>query len=127
MLNIQAMVDGLNAQAQRERSVNQMTLGSLIAGLETMPEGALVSNLCSAHSYRGYYCDLAFKRLDGMRPAEDLLADCKAAMGQVFEGYKGGEFVMGARTPVWVADYGSCGEKLMAIHTGGGIETQEDD
>ena len=48
-------------------------------------------------------------------------------MGQVFCGYKGGDFVMGALTPVWVSEYGCCGPKLMALHVGGEVETAEDD
>jgi hypothetical protein len=92
-----------------------------------MPEGAEVANLHSADSYRGYYSDLAFEQGEGTRPAADLLAECKAAMGQVFCGYKGGDYMMGALTPVWVAHYGSCGPKLMALHAGGEMETAEDD
>lgn len=40
---------------------------------------AEVANLNSAHSYRGYYSDLAFEQGEGTRPAADLLAECKAA------------------------------------------------
>ena len=126
-MNLQALMDGMNAQWQRERAETQVTLGKLIAVLESMPEGAEVANLNSAHSYRGYYSDLAFERDEGTRPAADLLAECKAAMGQVFCGYKGGDYVMGALTPVWLANYGCCGPKLMALHAGGEIETAEDD
>lgn len=126
-MNLQAMMDGLSAQWQRDRAETQMTLGELIDALHAMPADAQVSNLDNEHSYRGYYSDLAFERLEGTRAASDLLADCKAAMGQVFKGYKGGDFVMGRLTPVWVADYGSCGQKLMSLSVGGGIETAEDD
>ena len=126
-MNIQALLDDMSAQWQRERAETQMTLGKLIAALEAMPEGAEVANLNSAHSYRGYYSDLAFERDDGTRPAAQLLAECKAAMGQVFCGYKGGDYVMGARTPVWVENYGCCGPKLMALHAGGEMETAKDD
>lgn len=126
-MNTQALIDGMNAQWQRERAETQMTLGKLIDALEAMPEGAEVANLTSAHSYRGYYSDLAFEQGEGMRPAADLLAECKAAMGQVFCGYKGGDYVMGALTPVWLASYGCCGPKLMALHAGGEMETAEDD
>lgn len=126
-MNIQALMDGMSAQWQRERAEMQMTLGELIAALEAMPEGAEVANLHSAHSYRGYYSDLAFEQSEGTRMAAELLAECKAAMGQVFCGYKGGDYVMGALTPVWVASYGCCGQKLMALHAGGKIETAEDD
>jgi hypothetical protein len=45
----------------------------------------------------------------------------------VFMGYKGGDFVMGALTPVWVANYGSCGQKLMAIRPDGTLETAENE
>lgn len=102
-INMRALVDGLIAQKQRDRAETQMTLGKLITALEAMPEGAEVANLISAHSYRGYYTDLAFEQGEGTRRAVGLLTECKAAMGQVFEGYKGGEFVMGALTPVWAA------------------------
>jgi hypothetical protein len=125
-MNIQALMDGMSAKWQRERAETQVTLGKLIAALEAMPEGAEVTNLNSAHSYRGYYIDLAFEQGDGTRPAAELLAECKAAMGQVFSGYKGGDYVMGALTPLWVASYGRCGKKLMAVHAGGEIETTED-
>ena len=126
-MNLQSLVDGMSAQWQRERAETQMTLGKLISVLEAMPEGAEVANLNSAHSYRGYYSDLAFEQDEGTRPAADLLAECKAAMGNVFCGYKGGDFVMGALTPVWVASFGCCGPKLMALHVGGEMETVEDD
>ena len=127
MIDIQALVDGMSAQWQRERAQTQMTLGKLIAALEGMPEGSMVSNLVEPHSYRGYYNDLAFELGSGTRLASDLLADCKNAMGKVFEGYKGGDFVMGELTPMWVANYGCCGRKFMAIHIGGDIETEEDE
>ena len=84
-------------------------------------------NLNSAHSYRGYYCDLAFELNDGMRLATELLTECKAAMGKTFGGYKGGDFVMDAQTPVWVVSYGCCGQKLITLHANGEMETAEDD
>lgn len=126
-MNMQALIDGLSAQWQRERSDSQMTLGGLIHALEGMPADAQVANLCGAHSYRGYYCDLAFERAEGTRAAGDLLAECRNCMGQVFEGYKGGDFMMGASTPLWVAEYGCSGDKLMAVHADGTIETRSDD
>lgn len=134
-MSIQALVDGMIAQLQRERAETQMTLGKLIAALEAMPADAEVANLNNAHSYRGYYNDLALEHGEGMRPAADLLADSRAAMGQVIWGYKGGDYItgvltpviMGALTPVWVASYGESGQKLMALHQGGGMETAEED
>jgi hypothetical protein len=66
-------------------------------------------------------------RVDQHAAAAELLAECEAAMGQVFTGYKGGDYVMGALTPLWVATYGCCGQKLMAVHAGGELETAEDE
>lgn len=126
-MSIQAFIDGMNAQWQRERAKTQMTLGQLIEALEKMPGDTEVANLRYAHSYRGYYDDLAFKRSEGTRHASDLLADCKSAMGKAFEGYKGGRYVMGEMTPVWIADYGCSGVKLIALRAGDKIEVAEDD
>lgn len=126
-MNLQALVDGMSAQWQRERAETQMTLGKLIEALEAMAPADMVANLNAAHSYRGYYSDLAFERGEGMREAGALLGECRAAMGRVFEGYKGGDFVMGERTPVWVACYGCSGEKLMALRAGGEVETAPDE
>ena len=41
MLNMQALVDGMSAQWQRERAATQLTLGALIAALEKMRGCAL--------------------------------------------------------------------------------------
>ncbi len=127
MNSLQAMMDGFGAHAQTERAKTQMTLGGLIEALEKMPEDAPVANLISPQSYRGYYCDLAFEREKGMRRAIELLRDCRGSMGQVYCGYKGGDYLMGASTPVWVADYGNSGDKLMAVNPDGTIETAEDE
>lgn len=127
MRSMQALVDDMNANSQRERAATQLTLGALIAALEKMPADAQVANLSDLGSYRGYYSDLYLERDDGTRPAAELLGECKAAMGQVFTGYKGGDFVMGALTPLWLASYGSCGPKLMAVHAGGELETAEEE
>lgn len=126
-MDIQMLIDGLTAKWQQERAKTQMTLGKLISALAEMPDGAEVANLYGAHSYRGYYEDIAFERGEGNRPAADLLAECRAAMGEVFYGWKGGEFVMGALTPVWLAHRGDVGLKLMALRAGGEVETADED
>ena len=61
------------------------------------------------------------------KPAALLLKECRAAMGAVFTGYKGGEYQMGKSTPLWVASYGCCGKKLMAINDDGTLQLAEDD
>lgn len=124
--DLQRLCDAMSEEWRKERAATQMTLGKLISALSAMAAGAPVPNLRAAHSYRGYYSDLAFEYHGGNRPAADLLADAHAAMGRVFEGYKGGEFVMHENTPVWVASWGVCGVKLMAISESG-YESREDD
>ena len=128
MIDMQALVDGMGAKMQRERAATQLTLGALIVALEAMPADAAVANLRDLDSYRGYYSDLYFERREGTRPAAELLAECKGAMGQVFTGYKGGDYVMGALTPLWISTHGeSSGTKLLAVRDGGEIDTEQDD
>jgi hypothetical protein len=126
MLNIQAFINNMREQAKSERAATQLTLGELINVLNNMPADTPVANLRKPGSYRGYYEDLYFERHEGTRPASELLADCKAIMGQMFTGYKGGEFMMGAVTPLWVASYGTTGQKLIAVYAGGELNTAED-
>lgn len=127
MNELQAMVDGMSAQWQRERAETQMTLGGIIDALQEMPLDKEIVGLGELDSYRGYYRDLAFEPTSETQTVEDLLDRCKGAMGQVFEGYKGGDYVMGAKTPLWLAHYGSCGDKIMSILKDGTIETAEDE
>lgn len=125
-MNLQHMIDGMNAASQRERAASeQMTLGELIDTIENWPADREITGLCNPHSYRGYYCDLAFEPCE-KTTAGELLTACRAAMGRVFTGYKGGDYTMGESTPVWVADYGSCGLKLISLGSDGTITLEED-
>jgi hypothetical protein len=103
---------------QEERAETQLTLGKLIDLLQDLPKANCISGLGELHSYRGYYSDLAFEPTGKMRAVSDLLGECKAAMGEVFVGYKGGDFVMGRNTPLWVSGYGDAsGLRLMGLDT----------
>lgn len=124
---IQALVDAMNEAGRVGRSKTQMTLGKLIEVLEKMPGDTQVDNLCDRHSYRGYYSDLSFSRDAGTRPASELLQECRDVMGRTLQGYKGGDFIMGESTPVWVADWGSCGERLMSFDEGKAVTAPEED
>jgi hypothetical protein len=123
---IQAYVDAVGAEFAKLRSESQVTLGKLIDILVQMEPDSVVPNLINPHSYRGYYSDLAFEQHSGTRTAQELLADCRASMGEVFYGWKGGEFVMGRNTPIWVAERGCTGLKLIALNLDGTIETDID-
>lgn len=63
-------------------------------------------------SWRGVYAELAlgfdFANSSVLLPA--FITMLKSADGAVMEGYKGGNYYMGLRTPVWVANYGHAGE-----------------
>lgn len=125
-MSLQDEFNGLMLSMQRERATTQMTLGKLIAALEAMPGNAKVKALHQPHSYRGYYMDLAFEHTGESTTAKQLLAVCRWCMGKMFYGYKGGEFVMGELTPVWIAMYGHTGERIISIRSDGTFETAEE-
>ena len=125
---IQAIINEMNRQNQEKRSHTQMTLGQVIEQLQNLPLELEIRGLGKLHSYRGYYCDLAFDPTEvKLVLVEKLLQECNNAMGKIFIGYKGGEFMMGETTPIWVAEYGCCGEKLMAINSDGSLILEDDD
>lgn len=89
-----------------------MMLGELIAALEACdPETKVPIGFGHPHSYRGYYTDLAFE------PVRDttigaMLAAAKEALGRVYQGYKGGDYLMGEYNDCWLSEYGTTGEGL---------------
>lgn len=98
-------------------SDQQMTLGELISTLKRKrPETPVYLDFvhfvpdCQVHSYRGYYEDLAIGyKSGGECNVGDLLAALEKANGATFYGYKGGEYVMGDDTVVWVANDSEAG------------------
>lgn len=126
---MQELINELSKGWRAERSLSQMTLGRLISELEKLPQEKEIENVCSPHSYRGYYSDLALEKGEGQRTVGSLLEQLKSeCLGETFEGYKGGDFYMDEHTPMWIADYGSCGVKIMGIRDGDILSflTQED-
>lgn len=84
-----------------------MKLGQLIALLEKFPESKVVSEgFHYPHSWRGSYDELAFEPLDNTTVGE-MLAAAKSAVGETYEGWKGGDFVMTLDTRVNI-DYVGC-------------------
>lgn len=88
-----------------------MTLGELIAELRDAPRATLREGFHKPHSYRGYYDCLAFQPAENVT-VEQMLSDAEDSVGRVFHGYKGGDYTMGLYTPVYLAEYGACGEEL---------------
>ncbi|KQX43526.1 hypothetical protein ASD97_25985 [Streptomyces sp. Root63] len=90
-----------------------MVLEDLIEMLESTDSNTVVKNgFNHPHSYRGFYRDLAFEPARNVR-VEDMLADARSALGETFEGWKGGDYTMGRYTECWLSIEGeSSGEIL---------------
>lgn len=117
LADIRAQVDRKHLAEADEQT---FTLGRLHDELKAAPghvpvefRGADVDGLEPDQfvSWRGVYADLALEPVErGEKPVtvRELIARCNSADGNVFEGYKGGDYRMDADTPVWVDNYGEC-------------------
>lgn len=106
-----------------------ITLGGLIEALEEWcafaekeSKGSAGARQCSVFfdwawatpntvaSYRGYYSHLAlgYGDEDETRMVGELIDHLKEAVGQTYTGWKGGDFKMDLKTPVWVGNPGHC-------------------
>lgn len=93
----------------------QLTLGELILKLEAIKDKKLPVvfddrkyHPVSVSSWRGSYCELAIEYgpTGKSLSVKEFLKILKNTIGKIFVGYKGGDFLMGRTTPVWVANYG---------------------
>ena len=93
----------------------QMTLGEVIEFLEKRDPTEHVKNgWAEPNSYRGYYADLAFAPT--MNTSIDkMLSFARGAVGQTYEGYKGGECKMELDTDVWLASWGRGGVEITKL------------
>lgn len=83
-----------------------MYLGQLIEALEAADQDHVCPmGFARPHSYRGFYEDLAFEPEPNMRVA-DMLACAKSALGETFQGWKGGDYKMHEYTTCWLAERG---------------------
>ncbi len=95
-----------------------MMLGRFLDKLNSFPATAPVRfDFCGFSptdfgSYRGFYDQLAlgFQMAEyGKEITVEQLAELASkAVGKVFTGYKGGDYVMHRGTALWVANYGEC-------------------
>lgn len=97
-------------------AAGQMKLGAFIAALEkAKPDAYIQFDWAGLHpgrmrSYRGYYDHLAIDPTSGIfHTVKEMLDHAKAVLGTTMEGYKGGDFLMDADTPLWVATWGDTG------------------
>jgi hypothetical protein len=96
----------------------QLRLGELIEILRGCdPSRVLPIGLGEAHSYRGYYDELAFVPTPNTSIGQ-MLERAEGAVGEVFDGWKGGEYRMDLNTPCWLAEGGETGETLGTVLLG---------
>jgi hypothetical protein len=87
-------------------------LGQLIEFLKARdPSKAVSEGFDSPHSYRGYYDQVAFHPAVNVTIGE-MLSCAEEALGNTYEGYKGGAYTMNEYTDTWLAVWGDCGEML---------------
>lgn len=92
-----------------------MTLGDFIEALSKIDRNISIyyafGNMIPTYfdSYRGYYEDIAlgYCEYQGTDPTVGSLLDlAKSSVGEVFTGWKGGDFVMKKDTTLWIANAG---------------------
>lgn len=121
-MNLQQIMDNAVAakRAEEFKISPQLSLGELILKLEAITDQSKTVGFEFEHlrptgfdSYRGYYSDLAIGFASGDDAPEvrvdQFLTCAKECMGKTFTGYKGGDYVMGKTTPIWIANCGNSG------------------
>lgn len=89
-----------------------MYLHELIEELEKHDPNKRVRNgFQNPHSYRGYYDELAFEPCFETTVGAMLKA-AKQAVGETYQGWKGGDYTMDKWTPVHLAVMGATGESI---------------
>lgn len=83
-----------------------IALGGLIELLSSLPPDRVVrSGFGKALSYRGDYSQIAFEPAENVTIAS-MLEHARSAVGQTFEGYKGGRYLMSEKTRCFIAKWG---------------------
>lgn len=117
-MDLQKLIDNMN-EMQKIESGKEYNLGDFIKELEkykdydyglmevVFDDGSIPTEF---DSWRGSYCELALGyKKNGMCYVHDLYVKAFNANGSIFEGYKGGDFVMDLETPIHQANYGEGG------------------
>lgn len=121
-MDLQKIFDAMGSMERASRSNYHLCLGQLIEELSAIPGDAPVrldylpeQGPGEPGSYRGYYSDLAFE-FGPPTTVSAWLSDSRKTLGKTLEGYKGGDFLMGADTPLWVSNYGdNSGRAIMGL------------
>ncbi len=103
-------------RSEEMKTSTKLTLGEIIIKMETIKNKELpvVFDVkkyfpVSIDSWRGSYCELAFNyEHEGKKlSVKEWLKELNNTIGKTLTGYKGGDYLMGNTTPVWVANYGT--------------------
>jgi hypothetical protein len=120
MIDFKTMFEATCEIGRNERKKYHLTLEKLIKILKDSQKDLLVKfdNGCfigDFNSYRGYYSDLSIEPIDinNYLRVNDFINKCEESLNQEFEGYKGGQFLMAGDTPLWMAEYGKCGDSII--------------
>jgi len=128
---MQDLVNAFGEGMRDVRSGYHLTLRKAIETLETLPPDQPVmfdwNNAYprEAMSYRGYYSDLAFTWSEEVRTVSGLLAICLKSLGRTYYGYKGGDYFMDDKTPLWAAAHGSTGRAIIGMTSDAVLTTKE--
>jgi hypothetical protein len=114
MNDIQALLDTIRTAMRDTRKDYHVSLGELIRLLDQADPETLIY-YTNPHSYRGYYHDLAIEPTDLPIKVFQLNNQLKQILDKELYGYKGGEYLMSADTPVWIAHKGCTGAALVAF------------
>ena len=125
-------------RAETMLNSEQLTLGEFILKLEAIKNKNLFVVFddpkyypLGFDSWRGNYDELMLEYESGISKTlcKDLLKKAIETKGRTFSGYKGGDYIMGKSTPIWVAQYGdSSGFKTTEeIYTQAVIDITETD
>lgn len=118
-MNAQEVFDSMirSDREERMKTSSQLMLGELILKLEAIGNKDLPvifdnGKYCPTDldSWRGSYAELAleYQYTEGEElTLAAFLKMLKEAIGKTYNGYKGGDFIMGKNTPIWVAHYGT--------------------
>lgn len=116
MNDIQGLFDMMGNIARDTRKEYHICLGDFLDILRMADPEELIP-LANPHSYRGYYSDLALEPVDD-EPIKiwQLINQLSDVIDTELTGWKGGEFLMSADTPIWVAPEGTTGAALVGFN-----------
>lgn len=131
---LQRLVNAMSDAGRYDRSKYHLTLGQLIERLREKAavdsdmiirfdkpitecdHGGTGAYPSTANSYRGFYDDLCLEPSDEPMTVGKLLAYLESeVLDKTFTGWKGGEFIMDEKTPLWAAGHGDGGPAIMGI------------